>query len=317
MRKNDEDYDCSITVNGKTVRYKSGHETPEVKEMYAQMMASMKASIREKEAEIERIRQERIRIEQKRKVLEERNFKTRILDKNYYTPKNIGGDIMNNDSTITSVADARRVQRIHEFNEKVKNLRSDIQYRMERRLEDDTPELKQANAFLASQMKKLLEMPINNEADYEYVYWLFNYGDLRTEEEINARKKAENDAHYVCSGQYETDCFINKSAWGWGGFLIPFFLFTLCFWESLWIFAVPIGAMIGCIGSLIGMAIASKQNIDNAMEHGVPSNHPRLRHDKNELKMAGIASIGAAASIGHHAYKAGKDLADVNHWPKH
>lgn len=318
--KRKAEYDCCISYNGKTIWYKGGHETPEVKEMYAKMLAEQKAqteAIRRRTAETraktERLHQECIRLEEKRRKLEEKNFQKQIWDPNYYKA---GGNYMYNNSTVSSVADARRAQQIHDFNEKVKRLRSDIEYRMKRRLEDKTPELQQANAFMAAEMKKLLERPIYNEKDYEYVYWLFNYGDLRTEAEINARHKAENDAHYVLSGQYERDCFVNKSAWGWGGFLIPFFLCLLISYKSLWIFSIPISAMIGCIGSLIGMAIASKENIDNAREHGVPSNHPRLQHDKNELKMAAIGSIAAAASIGHHAYKAGKDLADVDHWPK-
>lgn len=314
------EYNCSITYNGKTVWYRSGHETPEVKEMYAHMMAEQKAAteaiqrrIEETKAETERIHQQCICLEQKRRKLEEKNFQKQIWDPNYYKA---GGDYMYNNSTVSSVADARRAQQIHDFNEKVKRLRSDIEYHMKRKLEDKTPELQQANAFMAAEMKKLLERQIYNEKDYEHVYWLFNYGDLRTEAEINARHKAENDARYVLSGQYERDCFANKSAWGWGAFFIVFFLCLLFFWESLWILAIPIALMFALIASLIGMAIASKQNIDNAMEHGVPSNHPRLQHDKNELKMAAVGSIAAAASIGHHAYKAGKDLADVDHWPK-
>ena len=309
--KRKAEYDCCISYNGKTIWYKGGHETPEVKEMYAKMLAEQKAqteAIRRRTAETraktERLHQECIRLEEKRRKLEEKNFQKQIWDPNYYKA---GGNYMYNNSTVSSVADARRAQQIHDFNEKVKRLRSDIEYHMKRKLEDKTPELQQANAFMAAEMKKLLERQIYNEKDY---------GDLRTEAEINARHKAENDARYVLSGQYERDCFANKSVWGWGAFFIVFFLCLLFFWKSLWIFAVPIALMFALIASLIGMAIASKQNIDNAMEHGVPSNHPRLQHDKNELKMAAVGSIAAAASIGHHAYKAGKDLADVDHWPK-
>ncbi len=320
MNKNKNDFDCSITVNGKTVRYKSGHETPEVKEMIALFMAEAKAHtesinkrIAETQAETARIHQECIRLEEKRRKLEEKNLKKQIWDPNYYKEE---GKSMYNNSTVSSVADARRVQQNYEFNKKVKELRSDIEYRMKQKLEDKTIELKQANDFMASEMKKLLELPINSEKEYEYVYWLFNYGDLRTESEVNARNKVENDAHYVLSGQYEKDCFANKTAWSWGGFFIPFFFCVIAFWESLWILSIPVGAILGCIGGLIGVAISSKQNIDNAMEHGVPSNHPRLQHDKNELKMAAVGSIAAAASIGHHAYKTGKELAGVEHWSK-
>jgi hypothetical protein len=88
-------------------------------------------------------------------------------------------------------------------------------------------------------------------------------------------------------------------------------------WGELWIFAIPIAALPACIASLIGMAIASKQNIDNAIEHGVPKSHPRLQHDKNELKICGIGAAAAAGSIYHSGKKACKDIMDVDHWPKH
>ena len=226
--------------------------------------------------------------------------------------KETGGNTM-----ISSVDEAHAIMQNYDFNKKVKDLRDWIQREIERKKEDDTPELKEVNLFLVSKMEELLKKPIYNDKDYEYVSWLFNCGKLRSESEISARKKAEDDAHYVLSGQYETDCFLNKSAWGWGGFLIVFFLCLLFFWGDLWIFSVPVALLFGLIASLIGMAIASKQNIDRAIEHGVPKSHPRLQHDKNELKMAGIGAAAAAGSIYHHGKKACKDLMDVDHWPKH
>ena len=60
-----------------------------------------------------------------------------------------------------------------------------------------------------------------------------------------------------------------------------------------------------------------KQNIDNAIEHGVPKSHPRLQHDKNELRMCGIGAAAAAGSIYHSGKKACKEIMDVDHWPKH
>ena len=129
-------------------------------------------------------------------------------------------------------------------------------------------------------------------------------------------EKARRDADYVLSGKYERDCIFNKTVGGLGSFLITFLIFLALLWKELWIFSVPIALIPALIASMIGMAIASKMNIDNALEHNVPKNHPRLRHDRNELRMCGIGAAGAAASIYHHGKKAGKELMDVEHWGK-
>lgn len=321
------DFVCSITVDGKTVYYKSGHMTPEAKAMHAKMTAANEAQIAAIQKEIDKTKAETERIKERTRKLHEKNLRmqeqndrrARQLQQKYgYNAFSYqGGNIMSYNQTISSVSDARRVQNMHAFNEKVNDLRKRIQDEIEWKQNDDRPGLKQVNAFLVSEMKKLLERPIYNEKDYEYVSWLFNYGKLRTESEINARKKAESDAHYVRSGQYETDCFLTKSAWGWGSFFITFFIFLGLMHNEPMILVAPIALIPALIASMIGMAIASKQNIDRAREHGVPKNHPRLQHDKNELRMAGIGALGAAGSIYKHGKKATKDLLDVEHWPKH
>ena len=321
------DYDCSITVDGKTVYYKSGHMTPDAKAMHEKMIAaqnsqiaSIQKSIDVTKAETERIKERTRRLHEKSLRIQEQNDKRikQMEEKygyNFYSYQ--GGNTMNYGQTISSVSDARRVQNLHAFNEKVRDLRERIKNEIEWKENDDTPELKQVNTFLISEMKKLLERQIYNEKDYEYVLWLFNYGKLRTESEINARRKAESDAHYVLSGQYESDCFLTKSAWGWGSFFITFFIFLGLMHNEPMIIVVPIALIPALIASMIGMAIASKQNIDRAKEHGVPKNHPRLQHDKNELRMCGIGAAAAAGSIYHHGKKATKELLDVDHWPKH
>lgn len=324
---NNKDYDCSITCDGVTIYYKSGHMPPEAKAMFDKMIAAQREEttkiqkrIEETKAETERIKEKTRQLHEKSIKLQEKNDRLSVKNNTYnvyQTYGYTGGKTMSYNQTINSVADARRAQDFHDFNKRVNDLHERIQHEIEWKQRETSPDLKQANAFLISEMKKLLEMPIHSDKDYEYVSWLFNYGKLRTESEINARKKAESDARYVLSGQYETDCFVNKSLWGWGGFLITFFIFLGLLWKELWILAVPIAALPALIASMIGMAIASKQNIDNAKEHGVPKSHPRLQHDKNELRMCGIGAAAAAGSIYHSGKKACKEIMDVEHWPKH
>ena len=288
----DANWDTVATCSHMTVKYRKGNRSKQLKECLELIEETKKADAEYKKALAE-LKLERQKINEQKTI-------------------NAGGNTM-----ISSVEEAQRIKKTYDFNQKVKDLREWIQNEIEYKQDDDTPELKQVNEFLISELKKLLVMPIHNDKDYEYVSWLFNCGNLRRESEINARRKAESDAHYVLSGQYESDCFVNKSLWGWGGFLITFFIFLGLLWKELWILAVPIAALPALIASLIGMAIASKQNIDNAIEHGVPKSHPRLQHDKNELRMCGIGAAAAAGSIYHHGKKATKELLDVEHWPKH
>lgn len=299
----DADWDTVATCSHLTVKYRKGNKSKKLKECL-QLIEESKIADAEYKKALHALKVERNKIKEPQDVPAVSLSEQKTI--------NTGGNTM-----ISSVDEAQRIMKNYEFNKKVNDLRNRIQHEIEWKQRDKTPELKQVNEFLISEMNKLLEMPIHSEKDYEYVSWLFNYGNLRTESEITSRKKAEYDANYVLSGQYETDCFLNKSAWGWGSFLITFFIFWGLLWKELWIFSIPIAVMIALIAALIGMAIASKQNIDRAIEHGVPKNHPRLQHDRNELKTCGIGAAAAAGSIYHHGKKACKELMDVDHWPKH
>lgn len=219
-----------------------------------------------------------------------------------------------NDKQITSIADVRKAEKLHVFNESVKILRADIESEIEKRQSDGTKDLYEANQSMIRKLKELLARKIGNDKDLEYVTWLFNCGSLRTEEEIKERQKSEFDCKYVNSGQYAEDCFVNKTLWGLGGFLIPFILCLLLFWKPLWVFAFVPAIFFGLLFSLIGMVIATNQNIDRAREHNVPANHPRLRHDLTERSVAGAAGVMSAISVGRHAKKATKELLDVDSW---
>lgn len=221
--------------------------------------------------------------------------------------------------TISSVADARRAQEYVEFMHKVDSLHDSIRFKIEELRNLDEPELKEVNEFMAGQMEELLNIPINDEDTLDYVEWLYNYGDLRTEEEIAEREKAINDSYYIDSGQYESDCKANKTAWGVCGFLAGF-LITLAAVEDFHnpaIFLV-IGWMVcGFIGTLcafIGMLIASGMNIETAKLHNVPKNHPRYQHDRRELALGGVSGVIAAGTIARKAHKTAKDIGNVDSW---
>lgn len=166
-------------------------------------------------------------------------------------------------------------------------------------------------------MMELLSVPITNEDDLREVEWLFNCGELRTNEEVAQRKKEAEDTQYVNSGQYEADCFIRKTAGGFVGFVFGLLLGLRATGvkDGVSIFIGGwIGTFLGLLFSIIGMAIASGINVSSAKEHNVPANHPRYQHDRRELAIAGVSGVVAAGSIGRHTSKAVKDLMNVDGW---
>ena len=243
--------------------------------------------------------------EHKRKIKRWHKINKRINDaKNGRNPYK-GGD----DMPVTSVDEARKIFEHKLFQDKKACLQLCIKSEICRRQNDACPELKEANTYIAKQLEGLLDIPIKCKSDLEYVSWLFNNGELRTESEIKERKENEYNNWYINSGEYERDCFNNKTLFGWGGFLIAFPLVLLKLWDSLWIIAVPIALLVGLTTSLIGMTIATHINIKKAVNHNVPINHPRYQHDRAEMT---IAKAGTIATIVHTGLKTKRTIKDVS-----
>ena len=215
---------------------------------------------------------------------------------------------------ITSVADVRKIEEQNDFDASIKNLHEKIQAEINTRQNNNDESLSDVNQFMISELTKLLKMDIKTKQDFEYVDWLFNDGLLRTEDEIKARQKFEYNTKYLNSGQYAEDCFINKTVYGTFGFFLPFTLSLLIFWKKLGFLSFIPATFIGLFLSIVGMVIATEQNITRAKEHDVPINHPRLQHDLNERNIAKAAGIISAISIGKHTKKAIKDVTNVDSW---
>ena len=219
--------------------------------------------------------------EHKKQIKEWYEINKRIRDaKNGKNPYN-GGD----DMSVNSIEEARAIVEQKMFNDEKTSLQLCIKTEITRRQNDSCTELKEVNKYMIQQLKKLLDMPINCKSELEYVSWLFNNGELRTEAEIKETEEDEYNHWYINSGEYERDCFNNKTLLGWGGFLIVFPIVLLKLWDSLWIIAIPIALLFGFIASLIGMTIATHINIRKAVHHNVPTSHPRYIHDRNEMTM--------------------------------
>lgn len=215
---------------------------------------------------------------------------------------------------VTSVEEARKIQDEYKLKEDVKSFRKRIQTEISYLKNLDSPDVKEASDFLINELEGLYEMPINSKKELDYAEWLFNNGKLRTQSEIIQRRQDKRNYQYIKSGDYEMDCFINKTLWGAGGFIIPAAICIAKWWKSMWVFSIIPAIFIGGISSLIGMYIASEMNVERAKKYKVPPDHPRYIHDKNEMTVAKAAGVISAVSVGKHTKKAIKNVANVDSW---
>lgn len=218
------------------------------------------------------------------------------------------------DMPVTSVDEVRKFYKHKLFLDEKASLQLHIKSEIERRQHDPCSDYNEVNVYMIQELQKLLNIPIKCYSDLEYVTWLFNNGDLRTEEEIKELEEDEYNNWYLSSGEYERDCFNNKTLFGWGGFLIVFPIVLLKLWDSLLIFAIPIALLAGLTTSLIGMTIATHINIKKAINHNVPINHPRFQHDRTEMDIAKAGTIASIVHIGHKTKNSIKDFTNVDSW---
>lgn len=308
------DWDSEVRVADYYIRYRKGNNSKELKDALS-YLSSMKKVIDEyneskvknkKNKEIlDSIREHYIiKTQCIKKDLEELRAEVEEKETNPYP--------LRNSQTISSVADVREFQRRVRFNQKINSLRDTLKLQLESLEEDDTPELREVNAFMAYKLRELLDVHINDEKTLEYIEWLYNYGKLRTEEEIAARTKTINIANYLQSGSYDSDCFNNNFLFGLVGFVLGFGLIMSS--GILWVFRLPLGIFIGGVVWLIAGIISRTININLAKKHNIPINHPSVMKERINRGVFIGSTIGAVAHTVSHAKKSVKDITNVDAW---
>lgn len=176
------------------------------------------------------------------------------------------------------------------------------------------------NEYCTKEYRKILKMNIATDRDLEYAEWLFNNGDLRAEQEKNQRTKTLNDIDYVLSGGLQRDCAKRTYSLSIAMFFIGFGLILLLIrrvatsWAETFIIGGILGLIIGGLLGLIGSVVAHAQNASKAKSIDLPEAERIAMTEKIKMGVSiGAASI-AAAAISRHAYKAGKDVANVDGW---
>lgn len=213
---------------------------------------------------------------------------------------------------VRSVSDAKEARRRYDLMLKIEELRESIRDDALRFREDDTPELKDANEYMASELEELLAAEIETEEQYDEIYWLYNYGELRTEEEVLERENARRAERYVSSGDFDRDCATTNAAAFWIPFVVTFVIvfFAIDFWPI----GIPVGIFVALIPGAIGMAIGHRLNLLRADTNGIQAGNPRVAYERRELDTLAVGGAVTTARLAHRARKTVGDITNVDGW---
>lgn len=161
---------------------------------------------------------------------------------------------------------------------------------------------------------ELLDMKVHNENELDYKIWLFNAGDLRTNEEV-----MEYEYNIYCIKHQENfnreRHLVNIAA-----FFIPFttvFLivfFSVRIFKNLWFIGIPVSLIPATFAGIIGSIIGYSINVSNAKEYGLSNNDPRVQSEKLKQKVAIASGIVSTVTTTRHTKQAIKDFANVDSW---
>lgn len=150
----------------------------------------------------------------------------------------------------------------------------------------------------------VLDLPDDTDEGFEYKKWLFNYGNLRTDKEIE-------DWNYQHGG-FEKDLEKPKwyiLVWVLLCFLIPFvwllsgFGFEYLCWHEVWISFFLLLVFTSFVPILI-YSCSTTSKLKKARKHGVSPRDPKFI---DASVKAGIAAVGAASTL-HASSKGIKNL---------
>lgn len=140
----------------------------------------------------------------------------------------------------------------------------------------------------------VLDLPDDTDEGFEYKKWLFNYGDLRTDKEIE-------DWNYQHGG-FEED--LEKPKWYIGvwillcflipfGFLLSGFGFEYLRWNEVWILFFLLLVFTSFIPIII-YCCSTTSKLKKARKYGISSRDPKFI---DASVKAGIAAVGAVSTF--------------------
>ena len=161
---------------------------------------------------------------------------------------------------------------------------------------------------------ELIDMKVNDENSLDYKLWLFNAGDLRTNEEV-----FEYKYHLECM-KHQKNFNKERHLINFAAFFIPFVIvFSLVFFSvktfrHLWFMGIPISLIPALFAGIIGSIIGYSINISNAKGYGLSDNDPRVQSERLKRKVAIASGAVSAVATTRHTKQAIKDFANVDSW---
>ena len=158
----------------------------------------------------------------------------------------------------------------------------------------------------------LLDVKVSNEDELDYKIWLFDAGNLRTNEEV-----LEYD-YNIKLVKYRKNYNRERHLINLAGFFVPFIavfgiILFLSGTDDL-LFTIPLGLIPAGIAGTIGGMIATSINISNAKEYGLSEYDPRVQAEVTKLRAGLISSAVGTYSTVRHTKQAIKDFANVETW---
>lgn len=218
-----------------------------------------------------------------------------------------------------TLEEARAYEATAALRRDINSLKNQINQKIEERRSDPDKDNFAVNNFYISEYKKLLatlDTPID-KATYDDIYWLYNYGDLRTDSEC-----------YVHSGEFQSDC--NKRSYGlpyglfFGGYLIVLIPFmaklydgsspsVICGFIGGSVLGCLLGGILGLIGCAVGESI-NKSESERMLNQGIDEATPMAKRARTNLNVTAASTALVSAHLVHHAHKNVKDITNVDGW---
>lgn len=174
---------------------------------------------------------------------------------------------------------------------------------------------KETDNYIKVAYQSILELPSVTEKDYEYKKWIWNYGDLRTSEEIKRYEKEIRDKEYYESEEYRKDM---RAGW-WLPF-VPLLIYGmivlnfLCNQTADGFVIVLFGLPLFLFLSVICCWILPSYRISIANLHNVPKSDPKYQREVLNKKIAAAATIGSAVYMAKKTKDCIKETADPDTW---
>lgn len=159
-------------------------------------------------------------------------------------------------------------------------------------------------------LQELLKHPICNQADLDRLTYIYNSGDLRSNEEVleydkfvateDKRKNYDAERHTV-----NIVCAVLPTIFG----LV--LGFVVC---KMPIMNILISIILGSLFGFIGVMVGYKINIKHAEDYCISKDDPRLLDEKRKRAVGIAAGAISGVAISKHAKQAAKDFLNVDSW---